>query len=263
MHTSTALSARDFAIAVEGREASVADVLPGFSIDARVAIVSRGQGAPFGAATLLLALVTAWYEERRERAGADPFHEYPDYYLVQVGGEHADLGMLEVWPPRKHVVVEPDAEQVLGALSDRAIDYVIVEDGEPRRALVLRETANAVPRHLRAALAYAPHGRASSADVVVSGSERTERIVEEALAGSTNVPADVLDACRATRRALTRAGRTEERFRRLDLESALGLLCPEPSAGVQAPFGLCARDREVAGLARGIPAAMLAPIGPA
>ncbi len=286
MHVNDALHPRDFALRVGGRPATVGDLLPSFDVDARVAIVSRTPGAPFGAATLLLAIVAAWYAERRARAGGEPFYEYPDCYAIQIGGEHADLGMLEVWPPRKRVVVEPDAEQVLGCLADRAIEYLLVEDGPARGGLVLRETAAAVPRHLRAAIAYAPSGRARRADVEVSGPPRAEALVAQAIADSTNVDAAVRDAARATRRRLAGEGRRApadrdemraapdrpadpptprpavERARRIDLDTALGLLCPPPGAAVERPFGLTERDRAVARLADGVPRRMLTRVGP-
>jgi len=261
MHTGALLSSEDFAIALDGRPATIADLLPGFTVDARVAIVSRRPGAPFGAATLLLALVTAWYEERRRRAAGAAFHDYPDWFLLQVGGEHADLGMLEVWPPRKHVVVEPDAEQLLGALSDRAVDYLLVEDGEPRRGQVLRETRNAL--RLRAALAYDPSGRAAGADVVVTGRGRSEQLVAQSIADSTNVPEAVRDGCRAARARISADGASVERLRRIDLDTALGLLVPPPGGRVRRPFGLSPRDRSVARLQDGVPPAMLTEIGPA
>jgi len=226
MHTSTALSRDDFSLSVEGRPASIADVLPGFTMDARVGIVSRTPGAPFGAATLLLAIVTAWYEERARRAAGAPFHEYPDYFLLQLGHPHADLGMLEIWPPRKHVVVEPDAEQLLGAITDRAINYLLVEDGPPGRGQVLRETRNAVPRHLRAALAYDPTGRAAGGDVVVTGRGRSEEFVDLAIGDSTNVDEAVRDGCRAARAGLRTDDGSVEHVRRIDIGTTLGLLSP-------------------------------------
>lgn len=255
MHTSEALDRGDFSIALDGRPATIEDVLPGFDMDARVAIVSRSPGAPLGAATMLLALVTAWYEQRIRRAAGEGFYEYPDYYLVQVGGEHADLGMLEIWPPRKHVVVEADAEQILGALSDRSINYLLVEEGEPHAGLVLRETRNALPRHLRAALAYAPDGDALGADVVVTGSPRSEAIMAQAVADSATVSAAVRDACGVARPST-------EGLRRVDLDTALGLLCPPAGTEVARPFGFSARQREVARLTDGFPRKLLAPIGP-
>ncbi len=92
MHTTQEIGSADFSLKIAGRPARVSDLLPGFSVESRVAIVAFTPGAAFGAATTLLALATAWYEERRRRS-AD-FFEYPDFFYLQAAnGGLADLGL--------------------------------------------------------------------------------------------------------------------------------------------------------------------------
>jgi hypothetical protein len=256
MHTNGLLSSADISIAVRGRDASLGDVFPGFGPGARLAIVTTQSCGAFGAATLLLAAVASWYDQRRLQG--DDFWEYPDFFMLQVGEERADLAELEFWPPSKQPVVEPDAEVIMGALCDRAINYLLVEDGEPGVATVLRETLNAIPRHLRGAVAYSPSGRVPNADIVVRGSEVSERLIDGSIMRSTNVPSASREACRLARRALLDGDTPMETLRSIDIDTALGLLGPRPELGASklGPLGLSARVREVHGLSPG----RLAPI---
>jgi hypothetical protein len=120
-----------------------------------------------------------------------------------------------------------------------------------------------VPRHLRAALAYDPAGRAADGNVVVTGRGRSEEFVALAIDDSTNISEAVRDGCRATRARLRTDDGTVEHLRRIDLETALGLLPPPAGARAQHPFGLTERDMAVARLQDGVPAAMLTEIGSA
>ena len=237
MHTSKELDISDFALTVEGRSAAVVDLLPGFSRTARLAIVSRTPGGAFGAATTVLAMVTAWYDELRR--GVDEFFEYPDFFYFHLGdGGIADLGGLEIWPPHKQVALPARAQDVLAAITDRAVEYLIVEDGPLGSALVLRETKNSLPRHLRAAVAYGADGTVESSDVTVTGSARSERHVIHAIDDSVDLPADVRAARRDLRRRLGVAGSPTEQLRRIDLDAAVAMLCPLGDTRANAPWGV-------------------------
>ena len=237
VHTTKDIGAGDFALAIDGRPAGVSDLLPGFGAESRIALVAFTPGAAFGAATTLLALVTAWYEERR-RHSVD-FFEYPDFFYLQVGdGGIADLGWLEVWPPHKLVMVPPAAQDVLAAIGDRAVDYLLVEDRAAGSGLVLRETLNALPRHLRAALAYDRAGVARAADVAVSGSPAAERHIIRAVEESSQLADAVREVSCAMRRRLTDGTHQTERLRRVGIDEALGLLCSAGDPLASAPWSL-------------------------
>lgn len=224
MHTRDDLTPADFALTIDGHPASFAELLPRLSLDSRVAIVSNSEAGVFGGAATLLGLVTHWYDERA-RTGED-FFEYPDYYYLRVGrGGRANLNKLEIWPPHKQLTVVPRTQDVLEAIEDRAIDYLFIEDRGAGRALVRRETRNALPRHLRGALAYGTGGAAPGADVAVQSSGAAERHVTRAIDSSAELPHDVRDATRQLRRDLARDGRVTERLRRVSLQEAIDLLC--------------------------------------
>ena len=263
MHTSKELNISDFSLTVEGRSAAVVDLLPGFSRTTRLAIVSRTPGGAFGAATTVLAMVTAWYDELRR--GVDEFFEYPDFFYFHLGdGGIADLGGLEIWPPHKQVALPARAQDVLAAITDRAVEYLLVEDGPLSSALVLRETKNSLPRHLRAAVAYGADGTVESSDVTVTGSARSERHVIHAIDDSVDLPADVRAARRDLRRRLGRpeaqpstcggltsmrqsrcCARSAIRGRTLPGESAAWLTMPSPPDWFRsAPRRSCTPNRE-------------------
>jgi hypothetical protein len=237
VHTSEELNISDFSLTVEGRSAAVVDLFPGFSRTARLAIVSRTPGGAFGAATTVLALVTAWYDELRR--GVDEFFEYPDFFHLQLGdGGLADLGGLEIWPPHKQVALPARAQDVLAAIADRAVEYLLVEDGPLGSALVLRETKNSLPRHLRAAVVYGADGMVESSDVTVTGSTRSERHVIHAIDESVDLPADRRAALRDLRQRLSAAGSPTEELRRIGLGTAVAMLCPLGDSRANAPWGV-------------------------
>jgi hypothetical protein len=236
MHTRDDLTNADFTLTIAGRPASFAELFPGLTLESRVAIVADTPAGAFGAAATLLGLVTHWYGERA-RVG-EAFFEYPDYFYLHVGGGgRADLGQLEIWPPHKQLAVDSRTQEVLEAIADRAIDHLLIEDGAPGCARVLRETRNALPRHLRGALAYDASGVAAGADIAVQSSAAAERHVADAIESSTELsPAD-RDSTRRLRGVLARDGRATERLRRVSLEQAVGLLCrgadgPSPAGGL-------------------------------
>lgn len=236
MHTRDDLTTADFKLTVAGRRASFADLLAGFTLNSRVAIVAHTPSGTFGAAAALLGLVTHWYQERA--LAGDDFFEYPDFFYLQVGDgdARADLGQLEIWPPHKQLVVVPRTQDVLEAIADRAIGYLLIEDRAPACAPVLRETRNALARHLRGALVYDATGVAATADVTVLGSVAAERHVVAAIDSSLELSQAVRDSTRRLRGGLSRDGRVTERLRRASLQEAVGLLCrgsepPRPVTG--------------------------------
>lgn len=224
VHTRDDLTPADFALTIDGQPASFDDLLLGLGLDSRVAIVAHTSGGAFGGAATLLGLVTHWYAERA-RTGED-FFEYPDYFYFQLGeGGRANLNKLEIWPPHKQVAVGGRTQGLLEAIADRAIDFLLVEDHGPGRALVRPETRNALPRHLRGALAYGAGGVAADPDVAVESSVTAERHVLRAIDSSAELADGVRDSSRRLRSGLLRDGRVTERLRRVSLQEAVDLLC--------------------------------------
>jgi hypothetical protein len=224
-------------------------LLPRPTLGSRVAIVACTPGGAFGGAATLLGLVTQWYAERA-RTGED-FFEYPDFFYLQAGpGGRASLNKLEIWPPHKQITVGGRTQGLLEVIADRAIDFLLIEDHEPGRALVRPETRNALPRHLRGALAYGAGGVAADPDVVVESSVTAERHVTRAIDSSGELAQGVRDSSRQRRSGLLYDGRVTERLRRVSLQEAVDLLSfgdDEPASGSDAD----ARNAGLVSIGRG------------
>jgi hypothetical protein len=207
MHTSTELRSDSFSIELDGRPATIADVLPDAGARGRLGIVVRAPCGAVGSSLLLLAAITAFYDAQRARS--EQFYIYPDYFLFHVGRRQGDHSMLDVFPSHKEVVVPDDPEAILEAINDRAITWLVVPEGEPgavardrgpaaarrdRETAVARrdrETA-AAPRQrealasardrIVASFSYSPTGRvAEDGDVRIAGNDLTESYVRAVL----------------------------------------------------------------------------------
>jgi hypothetical protein len=248
MHSSVELKSEDFEILIEGERADIATLLPGFEEHTRLGIVIRDGFGAVGAANLITAAVTGFYDVLRER-DPDGFFRYAEYFTFHVGGLRGSHDMLDISPDHKDVVVEDDAEKMLEAINDRGITHLLVPDGEPREPDLLAQTKNGARARLRSAFAYSPAGRVADADVVIKGTQRVDYYVDcvldaptwiEALAAEGvppelvdwartrlgEVPPEVIEERVAERQELIVEGRTVESFRRIDVDRALALLVP-------------------------------------
>jgi hypothetical protein len=204
-----------FEIEVGGRRARLEELFEGFTEHDRLGLVlSRPCGA-IGASALITAAVTAFYDVQRRR-GPD-FFIYPDYYLFHVGRQLGDHAWLDIWPPRKEVVVGEDPQQVLEAIVDRGITRLVVEDGDPAEAALEDEDLASVRSCIVTCLAYSASGRVADADVRIAGNPVVEGYVDT-----------VLEHSKATgernRDVLIEEGVPVETYRRVELDEALTLL---------------------------------------
>jgi hypothetical protein len=243
MHTSTELRSESFAIEVDGRAATIEDVLPGGGVAGRLGIVVRRPFGAVGASNLLLAAVTSFYDAQRARA--DDFYIYPDYFLFHVGARHGDHSMLDVWPGHKEVVVPDDPDAILEAINDRAIAWLLVPEAEPTTAPRRREACASARDRIASALSYAPYGRVRDGDVRIAGNDVTDSFVRAVLdpegvlatfgdaadpyaveiaQRAGEVTPEVRAQVRASRDDLRENGRPLETYRRLTLDRALASL---------------------------------------
>jgi hypothetical protein len=253
MHTSKELRRDSFAIEIDGVSASIDDALIGFGGRDRLGLVVRDPCGAVGASNLLLAAVTAFYD--RQRAQAEEFFIYPDYFLFHVDRPLGDHSMLDVFPSHKEVVVSDDPEAILQAVNDRAITWLVVPDGESGEARLAPETRSSAHSRIVGAFAYSPTGRVERGDVRIAGNDITEAYVRavldpEDLVATIGDPADpyavaverraaevapgVRAQLLAARERLRENGRPVESYRRLTLDQALALLAPSCAAGAPA-----------------------------
>jgi hypothetical protein len=221
VHSSKELASEMFAFSVAGQPASFGDIFPDFDQRDRLGIVSRTPGGALGASALIMAAITAFYD--LERARAEKFFRYPDYFLFHVGPSSGPYGMLDIWPDHKEIAIpEGDPEALLRAINDRAITRLLVEDGPPGTPGFGRATLGSVG--LRDALAFAPDGRVRAADVAVMGNAVTERYVAAVLKDLAPLADEERDGLRARRAALLHDDIPTETCRRLTIDEALALL---------------------------------------
>jgi hypothetical protein len=219
VHT-TVLRSHDFSIAVAGETARLDDVFPGFDGDDRLGIVIHHQFGAAGAGSLILAAVTAFYDDLR--ATGEPFFAYADHFAFHVGADRGTLRKLDVYPAHKEIVVPNEAEAILEAINDRGVTRLLVPDGPdgPNRPTAAgpsglafeRETLHSAQRRIRTALVYSPTGLTPGADVLVRGSAQSDAYIDAMLQnpeGEAQEP------------------RPAQSFRRTDPHQALSLL-PAP-----------------------------------
>jgi hypothetical protein len=220
VHSTEHLTTDAFALLIAGERASIRDLFPGFSADDRLGVVVRSPGGGAGAANLVLAAVTAFYDIHRAVAGGwdvppemRPF--YPDYFAFHLGERRGDHAALDIWPPHKEVVVPADPEQALQAINDRAITRLAVEEVGAADAELEPETVASAVRRVRTVVAFSASGRSDCADVSLAGNQVTESfarcVTESAVAGDAA-------ALRSS------SGPRTETYRRVELADALRML---------------------------------------
>ena len=240
MHSSAELRSDAFSITLNGEPARIEQVLPGFGERDRLGIVVREPCGATGASTLLLAVITAFYDLQRARG--EEFYIYPDYFLFHIGRPLGDHSMLDVFPAHKEVVVPDEPEALLEAINDRAVTWLVVDDGPPARAALRRETLASARSRIRGGFAYSATGRVTDGNLRIAGNEVTESYVRAvldperliasigdpsdayaaAIAGrAAEVPPDVRARLRTERERLQQDGRPVETYRRLTLDEAL------------------------------------------
>ncbi|MFI7067476.1 hypothetical protein ACIBL3_41230 [Kribbella sp. NPDC050124] len=183
MHTSRSMRPHEFKVTADGKPGTLDDVLPGLTTADRLAIVTHTPGGSLAAAPLLLAAVGRYYELLRTER--DEFYRYPGYFVVHVGELRAYHGWLDVWAEHKEVVVDANAEAVLDALHDRGITRVLLEDVEPARGELMRETANWFIEDIQDVLSFTP-GHSEGA-LTVRPSAAASRLVRLAVQASHGV----------------------------------------------------------------------------
>lgn len=162
MHTTKELDRTSFEYRVDGEEVARKAVMPHVTSDDRVGVVMGTGIEGLGAGNFVLSCVTAFYDYLSE-AREEDFFEYPDYYTFQTTSEPADYRMLDVYPDHKNVAVEPNAEQLLRAINDRAITTLLVPDVSPTSPDVDEITLQSAHRRTDSCYVYAPDGRPSDA----------------------------------------------------------------------------------------------------
>jgi hypothetical protein len=162
MHTSH-LRGHDFTLTLAGRQTTHAEIFGDFAITRRVGVICPAPLDGLGAAALLLACTTAFYDGYR--ATGDPFFAYPDFFTFQLRGPLASYGYVDIWPEHKNVAV--DAAALTDAITDRAVDILILPANWSGSGDLHPVQQAALKRTLRIAFTYAPAGTVDEADLEI------------------------------------------------------------------------------------------------
>ena len=214
MHSSK-LRGTDFDLTVAGATVAHSDFFAGFASTRRVGVVSPRPLDGLGATALLLAHVTAFYDAYRA-TDAD-FFAYPDFFTFQRAVAIANYGMMDVWPERKNVELGAEVSDAVDAITDRAVDVLLVPDGGEREVELHPVQQAAVARQISDCYLYGIDGRVADADITVSCPRQpvadwVQKVVDS-VPGTTPAPHDDGDA--AVIRQSYRRLRVAEALRRL------------------------------------------------
>jgi hypothetical protein len=243
VHSSRELRSSSFEIAVRGSRVRLEELFAGFGEHDRLGVVLRSPCGAVGASALITATITAFYDIQRARGPR--FFIYPEYYLFHAGRPLGDHARLDIWPPRKEVVVGAEAGAILEAINERAVTRLVVEDGrrgplgpeggEPGRAggdagsgggapalarggpAFAREELASARSRIATCLAYSPAGRVVDGDVRITSNPVTEGYVQAILDPEGRI-------------ARLRAGGGADRARADALAARAGEVAPEVRA---------------------------------
>lgn len=216
MHSST-LRGTDFSLTLEGAPVSHADYFEGFARTRRLGVVCPEPLDGLGAAALVMAHVTAFYDDYRAAGGE--FFAYPDFFTLQRAGGTANYSMLDIWPNRKNVSVGPEPGDAADALTDRGVDILLVPEGGTREPELQPVQEAALRRLVRDCYLYGPGGDVDDADLTVSCPRDPVagwmESVRSSLGGGNGS---------ATPAAEDESGPITQSYRRLSLDQALARL---------------------------------------
>lgn len=156
----------DLAVEVDGRQATLFDIFPGFDKADRLGVVVNSSVGLLGASLFIHAFAATYFKYRRMQGSL--VTQYPETYAFHVGGRYGDLRMLDVLPERKEVFVS-NGEEALAAINHAAVTRVLVPN-------VVRSEGDFHPWEMgpakdrvRTTYAYGVDGQVSNPTITVTG----------------------------------------------------------------------------------------------
>jgi hypothetical protein len=136
----------------------------------RLGFIAESSLDGLGAAALILAHITAFYDRYREQ-GTD-FFAYPDFFSFQDQLPVTDYGMLDIFPQEKNVHLPDDPWDALSTIASRAITVLVVPETaapvplepEVNRDRVILESLR---RTVRVCYLYSPTGQTTQEDTAI------------------------------------------------------------------------------------------------
>lgn len=162
MHSSD-LRGSDFDIALGGQTLDHAQLFSEITVGHRLGLVCPSALDGLGAASLLLASVTAFYDGYRAMGG--DFFAYPDFFAFQLAPPAARYGRFDIWPDNKNVSVKPT--DLTNAITDRGVQTLILPQAWSGPGDLQPEQQASLQRNLVGGWAYGPAGCVEDADLVI------------------------------------------------------------------------------------------------
>jgi len=164
MHSSE-LRGTDFEIIHNGISVSHQAFFKDHTVDRRIGVVAPNRVDAVGAATLIMACVTAFFDRYRE--AGEKFFAYPDYFAFQGAEPLASYAMLDIWPDHKSVATTGDHISRLNAINDRAVNVLILPEGGETQRDYEKPQMESARRNIKECYVYSPTGQSQNADTTI------------------------------------------------------------------------------------------------
>ena len=218
MHSSK-LRDSDFEIIADGASVELADYFLNYTNTKRLGLFAPNRTQGVGAISLVMAHVTAFYNTYR--AIAEDFFAYPDYFTFQILEPMATYSQFDIWPEHKNVAVGTDPVEQLNAITDRAINILLVPEGPSTAHAFERQQLAAADRLIDTCYVYSADGSLADPDLVIRC--KNDPFSDWAHSVFKAIPGSEGQAAKWQAEQEGR-GFIEQSFRRISVQEALALL---------------------------------------
>ena len=164
MHSSD-LKSTDFEIIDHGNPVSHHQFFQNHTTERRIGVVAPHRIDAVGAACIIMAHTTAFYDRYREKHEA--FFAYPDYFVFQGQEPQACYGMLDIWPEHKSVAINGNHSTRLNAINDRAVNILILPEGHGVKKNYEKPQLESARRNIKECFIYSETGQCQNADTLI------------------------------------------------------------------------------------------------
>ena len=224
MHSSEELCGDDFEITHNGQPVSHQAFFKNHTVDRRIGVVAPNRIDAVGAATLIMAYITAFFDRYRE-VGHE-FWAYPDYFAFQGAEPLASYAMLDISPDHKSVAATGDHISRLNAINDRAVNVLIVPEGEETPRDYEKPQMESARRNIKECYVYSFTGQIQNADTIIRCKTEPIHSWGMAVIDSLIVNGDesVLPMRKEWENLIEKSDTLEKSYRQISLDQAFGLL---------------------------------------
>lgn len=175
MHT-FGLSHELFDVRINGAPTGLSKAFSEWTVHDRLGIIVNSPMGALGAALLIQAATSLYYQVRQEDNVAPT---YPELYAFHVGGRFGDLSYYDFLPFRKEIFLQSgNPLAVLEAVNDRAITSLVVPLAAASNYKFAWQELNPALDRLRSAFFYDPTGVIKDGDLAVTADAELDHHTE-------------------------------------------------------------------------------------